>query len=451
MTAVRSPSFSPGAGLPEGPRRSGPSSLALILIYLGGHATLGLLALSSSMLATAHGVVVAGLLVVTAFGSSRLDRLVLVTVYAALCDVFWRMTGASLPWELSKYLLLLGAGALAVRIPGTLRARAVPIAFVAVTVISIAVVTVSWGPGAGRVAFGSEIGLFAMAVAVLAFRQLVVSEAEAWQAGWMMLGPIVAVLAVITRNAFDAGDLGFTSNSNFEVTGGFGPNQVSSMLGLGVLVCVLLAMQRRGVRFIGPLLALGLWLVWAAFLTFSRGGVYSLVLAGVAMSVVGVGTSGVRARSIVTAVMLTIGIFVAFSSANDFSGSWLDTRYEEGGSTGREALAMQDLRMWAAHPILGVGSGRSPQLHVLGSYESVNAHTEFTRLLAENGLLGLGTMVLLICVVVHAFRNSTSQWNRLLVAAGSVWVLTTMLHSATRIGAVSLVVALTQIRVERDG
>jgi hypothetical protein len=53
-------------------------------------------------------------------------------------------------------------------------------------------------------------------------------------------------------------------------------------------------------------------------------------------------------------------------------------------------------------------------------------------------------------MVVGGFRASRSQWNRLMVAGLGVWAVTAMLHAATRVGAVSLVFALTQLRVEPD-
>ena len=77
-------------------------------------------------------------------------------------------------------------------------------------------------------------------------------------------------------------------------------------------------------------------------------------------------------------------------------------------------------------------------------------HTELTRILAEHGLLGLIILALLGSMVVSGFRHSRSQWNRLLVAAFSVWALTTMLLAATRLAAVGLVLALTQLLVQPD-
>ena len=121
-----------------------------------------------------------------------------------------------------------------------------------------------------------------------------------------MLGPVVMVLSVATWSTLTAEDLEFTTESNFAVTGGFGPNQVSALLGLGSLLCLLLAFQRRGPVFLVILTTLGVWTTWAVFLTFSRGGVYSLIAAGTALLFVGVGTRGTRLRSLVTAVVAVV-------------------------------------------------------------------------------------------------------------------------------------------------
>ena len=106
--------------------------------------------------------------------------------------------------------------------------------------------------------------------------------------------------------------------------------------------------------------------------------------------------------------------------------------------------------MFEEHPLLGVGVGQSLEYHQLLDRDTPATHTEQSRLLAEHGVLGLGALVLLGAMVVSGYRHSLSYWNRLLVVETAAWSLTTMLHAATRLAAVSLLFALSQLRVEPE-
>jgi hypothetical protein len=428
-------------------------ALGACLAYLGAHLALGLGGHLVSPLATAHAGLVALALAWTAVWGRRIDRLILLTAYGALCDAFWRMTGSKAPWEFSKYLLLFGSLALLVRWCRGWQRPVVPIAFVLCLVPGIVMLLVSQGFAASREIISSdEMGLISLGIAALAYRQIVATEAEAWNLCWTMLGPVVATLGITTWASLTTADLEFTSESNFAVTGGFGPNQISVILGLGILICCLLAFQRRGTQYLPVLGGLGLWMTWGAFLTFSRGGIYSLVVAGAALVVVGVGTSGARLRAVALAGVGITGLLVTYSSANDFSGNWLETRYGESASsaTGRSNLAKTDIEVWVDHPLLGVGTGQSTKYHMLGGRSGVAAHTEYTRALAEHGLLGLVAIGLLGAMFASGIRRTMGLWNRLFVSSIGVWALTTMLHAATRLAAVSLLFALTQLRVEPE-
>jgi len=81
-----------------------------------------------------------------------------------------------------------------------------------------------------------------------------------------------------------------------------------------------------------------------------------------------------------------------------------------------------------------------------GFETQTKAHTEYTRMLGEHGLLGLVSVGLLLVMVVQAVRWSTSRWNRIYAAAFAVWSLVSMSHSATSIAAIGFVFGLAQLR-----
>lgn len=421
----------------------------MILAILAVHVASGVGGALSPMVATAHAAITVAVTLAVIVGTRRPELIVAVAAYGGGCDVYWRMTKSSAPWEISKYLLALGAVALLVRFIRGWPRGTIPIVFLALLVPGMLLATLGDGVSFARDNIsGYEMGLVSFGLGALAFRHLIGNRTDAWNLGWIVVGPLVAALAVTTYSLLTSPDLDFSSESNFAATGGYGPNQVSSTLGLIMLICVLLAFLPPARRVWPVLTGLGLWSVWGTFLTFSRGGIYSLVLAGGAMLLVGVSTRGARTRSIITLAVAGAAMFIIFASANDFAGSWLEDRYQDSGSAGRSTIAELDLEVFAAHPLTGVGSGRAFEFRGQGRLADAAAHTEFTRVLAEHGLFGLGALLLLATMLVQAYREGLSYWNRLMIVALSVWSLTTMLHAATRIGAVGVMLALTQLRVE---
>jgi O-antigen ligase len=427
-----------------------PFGYVVVLAWLGGHVVLGVGGALSAQVATAHAAltIVVSLAVLTL--SPRVERLVAVAVYGGVCDVYWRMTGSRAPWELSKYLLALGAVVILVRFVPRWTRAGLPIVFLLALLPGVVVTFGTEGVAAGREMVSStEMGLLAFGAAALAFRHLVATRTDAWNLCWIVLGPLVAILGVTSYTLVTTPDIDFSSESNFDASGGYGPNQVSSALGLIMLICILMAFLPK-VRQMWPVLAgLGAWSLWAAFLTFSRGGIYSIVIAGAAMALVGISTRGARLRSLTILAVVVLGLFLVFSSANDFSGNWLDTRYGEADTAGRTNIAELDLDVFGSHPLSGVGSGRAEEFRQGDDrLTEAAAHTEFTRVLAEHGLFGLIALALLVVMLVQGYRRALTHWNRLMVVALGAWALTTMLHAATRIGAVPVMLALTQIRVE---
>ena len=53
-------------------------------------------------------------------------------------------------------------------------------------------------------------------------------------------------------------------------------------------------------------------------------------------------------------------------------GNWLDTRYEEAGTSGRTNIAELDLEVFAAHPLTGVGSARAHEFRSIRVRGSAN-------------------------------------------------------------------------------
>jgi O-antigen ligase len=148
-------------------------------------------------------------------------------------------------------------------------------------------------------------------------------------------------------------------------------------------------------------------------------------------------------------VFLTVLSFFIID-INAFTGGALFERFQDLNSTGRLELFLIDIQIWLQNPWLGVGVGVSPIYHPLfGGIESA-AHTEYSRVLAEHGILGIGSLLILGFLCIRAFFRSRSNLARGFLAGTSLWSLAEMAHSAMRISAISIVFSLSLAMLDLD-
>jgi len=379
----------------------------------------------------------------------RIDLAVGAAVYVGSSDVLWRMTQAKVPWEIGKYALMAILVLVLFRHCKRLTRAVAPLVYLAVIIPSAALTVSALSPSLARseVSFALS-GPVALGVCALAFRQMTATEGEIRHLLWLAVLPITGVAALATKGTIAAGRITFTGESNFVTSGGFGPNQVSTILGAGAVCCLLIMLSHttRHTRFVA--LAVGLWCVGQALLTLSRGGVWGSVASASGIAIVGLVSAGWRSKVITYGVILAVVAVVIYSWLNFFTGGALGFRYAEAGSTNRSDIAQGDLGLFSSHPLLGVGPGMA-KFQRGGVIDSdANTHTEYTRLLAEHGALGVIALAALAVMVVQSIAWSTTVWNRFLAAGGMAYALFTMSHSATRIAIVAVMFGLGCLRID---
>lgn len=275
--------------------------------------------------------------------------------------------------------------------------------------------------------------------------------------GLIFLGlPIVSTLTYLLLYNPSVREVVTGTQSNFATSGGFGPNQVATILGIGMFVffcqLVFLSKSKRMMLLNGFLLVT---CSYRAIVTFSRGGVIS----GVAMIVCVIlatyflaNTSGKRkvswivfvtgilALSIWTySVIQTSGLIAKRYANQDAAG-----RVKEDRLGGREKILGTELELFKENPIMGVGvgMGKSYRGEMLG--EEVATHNEMTRLLAEHGMFGV--LILLILLVTPIILYVLNYQNIYFFSFYFFWLLT-INHAAMRIAAPAFVYALTLLKL----
>src|SRR5262249_10578674 len=96
-------------------------------------------------------------------------------------------------------------------------------------------------------------GPLALAVSAWFFSQVKLSGAQLQKMFLALICPVVSIASIAVYKIMTAREIVFIDDSNPMTSGGFGPNQVSAMLGLGSLMAFLLALDRsasRALRFV---------------------------------------------------------------------------------------------------------------------------------------------------------------------------------------------------------
>jgi len=257
------------------------------------------------------------------------------------------------------------------------------------------------------------------------------------------IGPILGVASITFLSTVLNPDIAFGSESNMEASGGFGPNQVSAMLGLGALLALLAVTEdEHGSGFKPLMLACIAVLAMQSALTFSRGGLYNAGAAAVIGSVYFVRDTRTRFKAIGAGLLLVLlGNYVIFPALDRFTDGALSSRFSDTGLTNRDSIVEADLAIWQDHMLLGVGPGLGNE-HREAYVRNTPAHTEYTRMLAEHGLLGLASLIALAGLIVQTIRQPRPLRESAVMVALFAWGLLFMLSYGMRLAAPSFVIGL---------
>ncbi len=395
--------------------------LALAAAFVIAHALLGITMRAIPLLGMMHAF---GCLAFGVYVAARRPLAELPTVigYIASAEVLWRMTKVPIFWEFSKYAVIVIAfiGLLRIRAQ---RNRGLAIGYLALLLPSAILTVFALDLGAAREQISFNLaGPIALTVCVLLFSNTPMTSAAIRRTLLWQLGPIIGVAAIAYQGIARAESIQFVMESNAVLSGGYGPNQVSATLGLGVLGCILLLLTRREPMHVRILLIVIILALGAqAALTFSRGG---LVLAGAAT--VAAASYLLRdRRARVTLIVLAgfvylVATLYVIPALETFTEGKLVERFANLDPTGRSELLGFDLRIFIDNPVLGVGPGVATRMRAeMGHFGA--AHTEYTRMLAEHGILGAIAIVLLVWLFARTLLESRTILSRAFVAALIVW------------------------------
>lgn len=414
-----------------------------LVSFLVAHIPLALLINQVREIGTLHALLTLGIgLWYAALGRDPV-KVAFVAGYITGAEVLWRMADAGVFWEFGKYATIAVFSIAILRFQG-LKGAGLPIIYLLVLLPS-AILTISeldLDDARGQISFNLS-GPLALAVCAWFFSRLRLTTRQLQRLLLIAVGPIVAIGTIALYGTLTAASIRWVNDSMSATSGGFGPNQVSSMLGLGALLALMYIRQGSANRHMqAVILIAALAFGTLSALTFSRSGLYN---AGAAVAILLLFSIRDRASLVRMGLAIAVIFLVADSfilpRLEEFTGGAFLTRFQDTNLTHRGEIAWADLQVWADNPLFGVGPGMAKGAREL-LIGPTAAHTELSRLLAEHGLFGLIALLLLLVMSARNIRRAQTPAQKGLVAAMVVWTLLFMLNSAMRLVAPALVFGL---------
>jgi len=383
------------------------------LFYIGLHVFLGVASMLTPWILIAWiYVLVICTLIFNQDGKSKVHFLL---AYLIGFEVLCRMTGTSpwVPWEVGKYL------GFVLLLYGIIIDKGVK-SSLGIGLVIILLCVPAWLMGNeefDRKVF-SMLGIINLGLFVAYFNKRSISIGELNSIFKLMIYPLISILTYITIKTPSFADADFQLGANSFTSGGFGSNQMSTILGLGFLLPAVIYLL-GGQLFQWSKLNLFLfgYFLFRSLITFSRGGVliafFALLIFAYKLSFIkGNESLGLRLKQInIKSIFIGILLFSSIAIVgNEITKGSLFLRYQgetagtlEGTkektlntiTTNRWNIIQSDLNIWLDHPVLGAGGGNSAGLRARYGIANIIAHTEFSRILSEQGLLGLLILIIL--------------------------------------------------------
>jgi len=372
------------------------------------------------------------------------------SAYIATSDVFLRMTDGLLFYELHKYLLivfvLFGVMLDHVRVKGY-----VFLLYVGILLLSITLTTYNITEEVRRMIAFNLAGPISLGFVAFYFYKKKVTMQQLSKVLFYALLPVISLVVYLFLYAPSVKDVVTGADSNFETSGGFGPNQVATILGVGIFILFsrLLLNKFKGLQSIIELVLL-CFMVFRGLVTFSRGGILTAFVA-VLLLVLVTYTKGKRKFRVKISQALfwsvVLGVSIWLYAVNRTSG-FIENRYnnqnafgveKEDLTTGRKELFLIEIEAFLDNPVLGIGVGKNKDYRFEKTGRISASHNEISRLLAEHGSLGILAFLILL-LIPFLFRLENSK-NIYFYSFFILWFLT-INHSAMRIAFPSFIYGL---------
>ncbi len=275
---------------------------------------------------------------------------------------------------------------------------------------------------------------------------------------FLSLLPMFSMISFIYFRTPDLSELVFGAVSNYYTSGGFGPNQVATIIGFGAFILAVFLFIRESMSLYIFLDATFLiYFIYRGLLTFSRGGMVTAGAAFIAFAVFFLLYQKVTlvkiSKYVFIILFLLTGIWLYTSN---ITGGMIDNRYTGRNSiglkkkdvtAGRGKIFNAQLESFYEAPIFGIGVGNGKYKRIeSGAQVTAASHNEVSRLIEEHGSIGIIALLILVITPLENFYFSNNYQRGFIIAFYIFWFLT-ISHSAMRVAFPGFVYALSLMTI----
>jgi O-antigen ligase len=392
-------------------------------------------------LATAHAWATFAVGLWWALSTRDTMRVAYVAAYTTGAEVLWRMSNADIFWEFGKYaVVVMFVAAMARQRYSFTGSRRPVFWYFALMLPSAMIPIIDLGLDAREALSFNLSGPLALMVCAMFFSAMSISAVQRRTLCLALIAPLLGIAGITLMGIVANPDLAFGTESNLAASGNFGPNQVSAALSLGSLLALFEVLYSRG-RFRLLLIPVMVFLTVQSALTFSRGGMFSFAGAAAIGLLFVVKDARVRGGLVMMALLGAVTYYVVLPRLDTWTGGTLVSRFSDLDLTGRDELVRADLEIWKENPTFGVGPGQADaQRQRFLKYAP--SHTEFSRMIAEHGLFGIASLIVLATMFVGNVRRTKSAAARMIVVSLIAWAVLFTLHAGMRLVAPAFAIGL---------
>lgn len=271
--------------------------------------------------------------------------------------------------------------------------------------------------------------------------------------------PIISMSVYTSLYTEDIKSVLMGTGSNTDLSGGFGPNQVATIFGLGMFVFFVRSVlySKSIFQFIINI-SISFYLSYRGFLTFSRGGMmtaFAMIAVFILFIYLHSRFSG-KLKINILLIIFSILFFVTWTYTSFLTDGLINKRYagqnaygieKKDKFSGRTELATDEINMFLDNPIFGIGVGKGTEIRTEKNGYITASHNEITRILAEHGSLGIIALLLLLITPIILYFNN--KQNIFLFSFIIFWLLT-INHAAMRTAAPCFIYALALLNIRFD-
>lgn len=248
--------------------------------------------------------------------------------------------------------------------------------------------------------------------------------------------------------------------SNPKTSGGFGPNQVASLMGLGMFIFFSRLIFESKTKLIFAInLIIVFNITYRGLLTFSRGGMMTgFVMIIILLVFIYKNTASHGRYKLNLLFLFVIVLFVVtWIYTSTQTGGLIDKRYankdatgkaKESNLTGREEIWDSEIAAFEDSPVFGIGVGKGLEVREeMMQGQIVVSHNEITRTLAEHGTMGIIALIIVFLTPIILYLDN--KQNIYMFCFLIFWLLT-INHAAMRIAAPAFVYSLSLLKVYMD-